>query len=247
METPGTSVQKGRVRPRGDQIRFLREQKGWRIVDLAADVGCSEKTISNAEHGKTLYVFTLSQIAKSLGVKYKEIAEREPIDPAVKRRRDEFAAAFGDPPSDSDSWEEIPLPWPQPGRVKLSLIIDVESRKLIDEAEELYDLMQKLKRLLGAKDDITLDSIDDGSLILNIDVGESDVYNLVNAFCDGNLDDLKVSAIICPEYLETLFTADKFKNNPKFAHVHFRGDDFRMTFDRINPPPSFDGSNVWNF
>jgi transcriptional regulator with XRE-family HTH domain len=56
------------VTPDGGAIQRLRTEKGWRVEDLAEKAKCSLKTVENVERGAEVYLYTLSRLAKALGV-----------------------------------------------------------------------------------------------------------------------------------------------------------------------------------
>lgn len=56
------------VAPDGPAIQRLRVEKGWGIEDLANKASCSIKTVENVERGAKVYPYTLSRLAKALGV-----------------------------------------------------------------------------------------------------------------------------------------------------------------------------------
>lgn len=60
-------MREGTVSPNGDEVRRRRLEKGWTQEKLAAQVGCSKRTIENVEVGKPVYIQTLAEIAQALG------------------------------------------------------------------------------------------------------------------------------------------------------------------------------------
>jgi transcriptional regulator with XRE-family HTH domain len=75
----------------GQQVRFLRQGKGWSLSDLAERSGISKAYISDLENGAAgkpniQYVFS---IASALGVTLDELLEGAKPSPKQKRRRAE--------------------------------------------------------------------------------------------------------------------------------------------------------------
>ena len=56
------------VQPDGDKLKQLRIAKTWTQENLAEKVGCSKRTIENAEAGKRIKQSYLEYIAEALGV-----------------------------------------------------------------------------------------------------------------------------------------------------------------------------------
>lgn len=59
---------------RGDVIRKLRRQRGWSLVDLAAESGVDKGTISKIERGGNCRPATLERLASALHVPLTDLA-----------------------------------------------------------------------------------------------------------------------------------------------------------------------------
>src|SRR5829696_4074528 len=85
-----------------DEVRLLRESRGWSQVELAARAGVSNKTVSDAESERgSLNVRSLKKIAQALGVGLSELFPVEygswslgALTDRARRLRDEHKAAF---------------------------------------------------------------------------------------------------------------------------------------------------------
>lgn len=56
------------IKTNGEQLRQLRQARGWTQEEMASAVGCSERTIRNAERGERIDLGTLRQMAECLSV-----------------------------------------------------------------------------------------------------------------------------------------------------------------------------------
>lgn len=61
------------IQPNGSKIKMLRIAKKWTQEDLAEKVGCSKRTVENAEAGKRLKESYLENIAEALGVPFADL------------------------------------------------------------------------------------------------------------------------------------------------------------------------------
>lgn len=66
-------LKRGTCLPKGSEIRYRREQKGWGQEKLASTVGYSTSTIQRVEAGKPTYLTNLANIAQALGCELKDI------------------------------------------------------------------------------------------------------------------------------------------------------------------------------
>src|SRR5216684_6668189 len=76
------------VKPDGQRINRLRSEKGWNVAEMAANVGCSKRTVEKLESGSACYLFTLSNFAKALGVECRELLkDATPLAAAPTKER----------------------------------------------------------------------------------------------------------------------------------------------------------------
>jgi transcriptional regulator with XRE-family HTH domain len=75
----------GSVRPNGEKIRQLRDQKVWTQEELADKAGVSLRTIQSAERGLPLQRYTVQCIAEAFGVEVSILLSNAPIAEAPRR------------------------------------------------------------------------------------------------------------------------------------------------------------------
>lgn len=181
METMPPPLPKGRTLPiNGERVKTLRLQREWNMEELARKAGCTSRTIENVEKGgKRVYAITLMAIAKALGVSHADLLT-EPIGdhPAPEGRR--FAG--------------------------VNIVFKMNFQN-IDASDELMDLMNRLAAAIGARSEIEVLALEDGSLIVTVGMSEEDALRLIAAFGDvvshagggeGRLDALAVEEISLP-------------------------------------------------
>lgn len=79
-------MREGTVQPDGIRIRQLRISAGLTQQSLADRIGCSKGTVENLEHGKPVFVHSVSEAAQALGVVVTDIiygADNAAISPAT--------------------------------------------------------------------------------------------------------------------------------------------------------------------
>lgn len=179
METLPPPLPKGRTLPiKGDAVRTLRLQREWNHEDLGRRAGCTGRTIENIERGgKRVYAVTLIGIAKALGVSHADLLS-EPVE--------------GDAA-------------PEGRRVKGVCIHFTMNFQNVDASEQLISLMNRLAAAIGARSEIEVFALEDGSLVVVAGMSEEDALRLVAAFGDeiskdgeGRLDALAVEEISFP-------------------------------------------------
>ncbi len=76
-------VAKRSIAPNGQTVRRTREAKGWSVARLAANAGCSTKTIDRMERGEGVHAESLLLVAEALGVTPSTLQEawKEPSAP----------------------------------------------------------------------------------------------------------------------------------------------------------------------
>jgi transcriptional regulator with XRE-family HTH domain len=158
------------VKPDGGKVSRLRVAKGWTVAFMAAQVGCSERTLENVEKGKPCFVFTLKNVAKALGIESSQLLAEadEPAAVTPKERRFEV-------------------------QIKVSVAFDQ-----FDECEQLTQFIELLKRAIGASHDIEVKDLKASSVTITLEMSEEDIAKLLVAFQGGQLDDLRVSSITLP-------------------------------------------------
>jgi transcriptional regulator with XRE-family HTH domain len=170
-ETMGASPKNRSVKPNGEAISRLRQEKGWRVLDLAKKVGCDERTVANVERGANVYLVTLANFATALGVNYASLV------------------AGGEPP---------PEPPKKEPRVELTVTLSIPFEEL-DQSEQLVALIEMFRRLVQAKDAIEVKGLMAGSTIITLEMSETDVRALITAFMSGKLDEMPIEAIRLPD------------------------------------------------
>lgn len=169
---------KGRtVKIDGDEVKRLRIARGWRVEDLAVKAKCSIKTVGNVEHGASIYLFTLSKFAEALGVECISLMagkKETATDPVNKHRRFEV-------------------------QVKLSIPYND-----FDESEQLIQFVKALRDLLKGDDDMNVTNVEDGSVVITLEMSEENVARLFKAHWGGLLEQLSVTdcrkqrTVTCP-------------------------------------------------
>lgn len=66
------------VRPDNQKVRRLRTEQGWSQEELAAEAGCSKKTIENMERGNPVSLRSLREVATALEVDVKDLIADAP-------------------------------------------------------------------------------------------------------------------------------------------------------------------------
>lgn len=98
-------LKRGTCLPKGAEIRYRREQKGWGQEQLANTVGYSASTIQRVEAGKPTYLKTLADIAQALGCELKEIMvvhdEQQPPQPEQTTSPERTSGAARRPPREN--------------------------------------------------------------------------------------------------------------------------------------------------
>jgi transcriptional regulator with XRE-family HTH domain len=157
---------KGRtVKPNGNRIRELRTAKGWNVAETAARVGCGKRTVELLEAGRCCYVFTLDNFAKALGVTPKEIIEGQGPDPLPEGKRMQV-------------------------QIKLSIPFAE-----FDESKALVDFLEALKKLINSKDDIDPTSVEEGSVIITLEVSPRDALEISRLLHMYDLKELPIDAV----------------------------------------------------
>jgi transcriptional regulator with XRE-family HTH domain len=150
------------VKPNGEAISRLRQQKLWRVEDLAKKAQCSVKTVENVERGANVYMFTLAKFAKALEVEdYALIME-------------------GDVPPESPKKDR---------RIKINVTFDIPFEEF-DQSQQLVSLIELFSRLVQAKNGIEVTGLMPGSTIITLEMSEADVHSLISAFMSGKLDEM---------------------------------------------------------
>jgi transcriptional regulator with XRE-family HTH domain len=137
------------VKPDADAIRQARRERGWSAEELAAAAGVSKRTIEKIEKGNDLYPATLKLIADALGMKY----------------RDLLASPEAEPP-----------PRAKPG-IKLRLELDLPYEEL-DQSAQLLSFVKELMKLVAAKGEAEVAQVLEGSVIVELELGEEDARAL---------------------------------------------------------------------
>jgi transcriptional regulator with XRE-family HTH domain len=166
-ETMGEPPKNRSVKPNGEAISRLRQQKLWRVEDLAKKAQCSVKTVENVERGANVYMFTLAKFAKALEVENSVLIAGGdvPPEPPKKERRVEVKVTFSIP------FEEF------------------------DQSQQLVSLIELFNRLVQAKDAIEVKGVMAGSTIITLAMSEADVHSLISAFMAGKLDEMKCAEL----------------------------------------------------
>jgi len=160
-----TEQRRGTVKPDANQIKALRARIGWRVEDLAKHAKCSSKTIENVERGANVYIFTLKKIAEAFGVEYHQLL------------------ADGD---------QVAQPEKKERRIKIELKLSIPFHDF-DESDELMEFIHWVKKLLNSGDDIDVDGVEEGSVMIKLEISERDLQSLLDLFyrgmfASGNVD-----------------------------------------------------------
>ena len=150
------------VRPDAEAIKRLRLEKGWRVEDLAAHAGCSEKTVANVERGANVYMFTLAKLAEKLGVEY-------------------GALVAGGKPA-----PEAPRPEP---RVQVQIVLSIPFDQF-DESEQLGGFIEFLKQVMKGGGNINVVGVAPGSTIITLEMPIQDMIALYSAYKAGKLAEI---------------------------------------------------------
>lgn len=95
----------GAIRPDAKKIRELREAKGWSQEQLAGEAGHGRRTVENIEQGKCCYLFTLKNLATTLGVDVLVLCLDKPT--ATPEKRVEVQIVVRIPYGDFDQSEQL--------------------------------------------------------------------------------------------------------------------------------------------
>lgn len=189
MEGLPLSLPKGRTVPiKGDAVRTLRIERRWEVSELADRAKCSSKTIENVERGgKRVYAVTLAGIADALQVDLATLLTRPLVADAA------------------------PASTVQERRVSGVSVHFTFNFQNVDASDQLVALMERLAATIGAKAEIEVLSVKEGSVIVTLSMSEQDALNLLSAFGymisedgTGVLDPLAVSEIGFPSNPATI-------------------------------------------
>jgi transcriptional regulator with XRE-family HTH domain len=153
------------VKPDGDKVRQLRKAKGWRVEDLAEKADCTSRTVTSVEKGTAAFMYTITNIAKALGVEYQELLQQN--------KHSDTAAPTGR------------------ASAVVSLAIDYDQ---FDETVHLVALVEGLSTLLG-QPRIKILKIERGSTNITLELDENALSPLFKAFADGQLRQYNVQWI----------------------------------------------------
>jgi transcriptional regulator with XRE-family HTH domain len=123
------------VRPDAEAIKRLRIEKGWSVEKLAEKSICSIKTVENVEKGSSVYLSTLSKIARGLEVEYKTLLPGGNLPP------------------------EKPKPEP---RVQVQFSLSIPYKEF-DESKQLSGILEFLTKFLAKEGTIDLQGVGPGS------------------------------------------------------------------------------------
>jgi tetratricopeptide (TPR) repeat protein/transcriptional regulator with XRE-family HTH domain len=120
------------------KLLALRKKLGLSQEDLAAKVGCSKKTIENAEAGKTIKLRTAHEIAQALGVPFEALLQ-EPEKTESHESQDSIAADA------SVATAEILRPsWAVPGSVVTRVVV-------VFDLEGFSDKLRHIQKMAGVR------------------------------------------------------------------------------------------------
>jgi len=203
------------VKPDGEAIQRLRIEKGWRVEDLADKAKCSLKTVENVERGRFVYLYTLSKFAQALGVEVSTLmAGAEPPAPQNLPKK---------------KWM---------GNVQITLNIPFGE---FDECMHLVSLLNTLRDLIQARDEITVVGVQEGSTVITLEMSLDDIQRLIDVFLsrrrevEAGLDAFGVSLLKLPDSED--FTLTETVENLEGGTVSeepLRGRVYR----RPLPPPA---------
>lgn len=159
---------KGRAIPiNGDLVRTKRIEAGYATPSAFAErLGMSEDRIIDIEKGGAkVYARTLVKISQLFDGNWENLLV-QPI---------------------SKSTNTISAVKPTAGNVVL-VLVKIDDINNYDD-EKINKLIDKIKNSIGLTDDVSVISVDDGSILITIMLTESDYVRLVFSFCHGKLDD----------------------------------------------------------
>jgi transcriptional regulator with XRE-family HTH domain len=164
LNNQGLLIPKGHIPINGELVRTKRILGGWGSPAAFADkLGMSEKRMIQIEKGgANVYAATLVAIAKLLGVEWNEL-----IDETAKAKLDSVDA-------------------PAPTPAATVVLINISNIHDFDD-DSIQELIRKIKKAAKIEGDISIISVEDGSIVLTLGLSEVDMIQLVSAFCQGKL------------------------------------------------------------
>ena len=158
----GKNRHPGTVPVLNKRIIALREAKGWSRRTLARKAFCSVASVKSVEEGNEAFPTTLEKIAKPLEVKFTELMKGKETGEATK---------------DPDN-KIVP-------RVKVKVFIHSNYGEF-DETK-LPELVGRIRQETGATGEITVVIVEEGSVVVILEMDEDDALALMRAFAIGRL------------------------------------------------------------
>ena len=141
----------------GEAIRRLRAQKGWSQDDLARKTGYGKRLIQKMEAGGTAKLATIKEFAEALGVDTRDLLA-EDVPTSAQKEKSPYLL------------------------IKFEITIRSE---VFDKSIDALTFVDILKRCLPARDEISIEAVQEGSIILILRMSERDILTLVFAVRGG--------------------------------------------------------------
>jgi transcriptional regulator with XRE-family HTH domain len=138
------------VTPNGEKIKEVREAKGWSQERLARATRRSERTIQSIERGEACYRSTLNVIAEALGSSYLSLVLKADLTPIPKDQK----------------------------RVIAIIAVKIDYSEF-DETIDLAKLIEDISQRCGFKDAVEVIHVKKGSVIITLNLSESDFIRLL--------------------------------------------------------------------
>lgn len=216
MSNPRSEGPRGRtVEADGTKVRALRVQRGLTQEELASRAHCDAKTIKRVEAGKPVYLQTLRNIARALGVEPCDILSKAVIASVNGDRREEPVEcgnkgeadmeAPGTNAASSSNPTELAISYTQTvldsttGQVsakKVEMVLRFDQAQLADPEvmKQIEELVRGVKQLL-ADGEFPVTEQRPGSVLLTFNMTEAQAQKLLRLAEEGKLRHLGISEV----------------------------------------------------
>lgn len=204
-DDPDRLLPKSRTVPiDGDAVRTRRILGGWKTQgEFAKEVNMSEDRLRAIERGGAkVYSHTIVTIANVLNVHWSKLVAKSVV-------------------------EDIPEPdHPAKGQI-VPVFVFIGNINNLDDAM-LLERLKKLKTAAGLEGEITVYSVDEGSVNVALGMDLKDLVAAVAAFCQGKLDDIEIVDVKVPG---EAMVWERLKEKYEIINLWSKSDD--PEYDRI--------------